>query len=111
MSRSACVGGNRNEVGKVGYLIGNKYDQYGKQELAVKYHNEFLEICKTTKDDLGMGKACQALAYANQRYFIYACLCVISYQLSCATVARNKLHLYTVLLLNGMALAFLLFAL
>ena len=79
-------------MGKVGYLIGNKYDQYGKQELAVKYHNEFLEICKATKDDLGMGKACQALAHANQRYFIYVCLGVISWQIICATLARNKLH-------------------
>ena len=33
-----------------------------------QYYNEYLKICKEHEDDLGIGKACQALAIANQRY-------------------------------------------
>lgn len=63
----AKAGGDAIEIGKVGYLIGNKYDFYGKQKEAVEYHTEYLELCESFNDEIGMGKACQALAYANQR--------------------------------------------
>lgn len=64
---SFFLGGDAIEIGKVGYLIGNKYDFYGKQKEAVEYHTEYLELCESFNDEIGMGKACQALAYANQR--------------------------------------------
>lgn len=63
----AKEGGDMSEMGKVGYLIGNKYDFYGDQETAVQYHTEYLKLCQSINDDAGIGKACQALAYANQR--------------------------------------------
>jgi len=63
----AKEGGSVHEVGKVGYLIGNKYSENGNQELALKYHNEFYEIAKSSNDDIGMAKACQAIANAKQR--------------------------------------------
>ena len=62
------IGGDASEIGNVGYLLGSKYDFYGDQETALKYHSENLELCKSIDDDVGIGKACQALAYANQRY-------------------------------------------
>jgi len=55
------------EVGRIGYLIGNKYDFYGDQQSALQYHTEYYNFCKQTGDDIGLGKACQALAVANKR--------------------------------------------
>ena len=62
------TGGDDQEIGRIGYLIGNKYDFYGDQDSAVKYHAEYYELCKSTNNETGMGKACQALAVANKRY-------------------------------------------
>ena len=55
------------EIGHIGYLIGNKYDFYGDQQSALQYHTEYYNHCKETGDDIGLGKACQALAVANKR--------------------------------------------
>lgn len=63
-----CIGGDERNFGTIGYLIGNKYDFYGDQESAVKYHTEYFHLCQTIHDDAGMGKACQALAEANKRF-------------------------------------------
>jgi len=63
----AKEGGDDQEIGRIGYLIGNKYDFYGDQDSAVKYHAEYYELCKSTNNETGMGKACQALAVANKR--------------------------------------------
>jgi len=62
------IAGDEREIGRIRYLIGNKYDFYGDQESAVKYHTEYYELCKSINDDSGMGKACQALALANRRF-------------------------------------------
>ena len=51
----------------VGYLLGCKYDSYGNHEKAVEYLTEYLVLCQSKKDDVGTGKAYQALAYAHQR--------------------------------------------
>jgi len=67
----AKEGGDNQEIGRIGYLIGNKYDFYGDQDSAVKYHAEYYELCKCTSNETGMGKACQALAVANKRQGSY----------------------------------------
>ena len=71
------IGGDDREIGRIRYLIGNKYDFYGDQESAVKYHTEYYELCKTINDDSGMGKACQALALANRRFNSLSSFCYV----------------------------------
>lgn len=60
-------GGDAKELGNVSFALGQKYDFYSEQDQAVKYYNEYLEMCESLNDDLGVGRACQALATARER--------------------------------------------
>lgn len=62
-----CDDDDSSYVSNVGYLLGCKYDSYGKHDQSIEYLTKYLELCKSHNDNVGVGRAYQALAYAYQR--------------------------------------------
>ena len=61
------LGGNTHSLGDVIFITGDMHASFGELMEAINYYKEYLELCKSAKDNIGVLKAYQALASVYER--------------------------------------------